>query len=134
MGTGSFKDRNCIIVSGEKEQEVQVDKVVIATGSQPIVLPEGVLDVDERNVVTSTGALELGQVPEKMAVIGAGVIGLELGSVYARLGTDVTVLESADRICPQLDKEISRELKKILEKQGLKFLLNTEFIEGENLQ
>ena len=95
--------------------------IIVASGSEPASLPG--VEVDEKTVVTSTGALELGKIPKSMVVIGAGVIGLELGSVYARLGTDVTVVEFLDTITPGMDKDIVRALKRTLEKQGLKFIL-----------
>ena len=95
--------------------------IVIATGSEPSSLP-GVV-VDEKVVVTSTGALALGAVPGSMVVIGAGVIGLEMGSVYARLGTRVTVVEYLDAITPGMDAEVAKAFKRILEKQGLKFVM-----------
>ena len=95
--------------------------IIVASGSEPASLPG--VEVDEKTVVTSTGALELGKIPKSMVVIGAGVIGLELGSVYARLGTDVTVVEFLDTITPGMDKDIVRALKRTLEKQGLKFVL-----------
>jgi dihydrolipoamide dehydrogenase len=95
--------------------------IIVASGSEPSTLP-GVA-VDEKVVVTSTGALELGKVPKTLAVIGAGVIGLELGSVYARLGTEVTVVEYLDAITPGMDAEVQKALKRILEKQGLKFIM-----------
>ncbi|MDR6264338.1 MULTISPECIES: dihydrolipoyl dehydrogenase [Rhodobacterales] len=96
--------------------------IVIATGSEPSTL-KGV-EVDEKVVVTSTGALELGKVPKTLAVIGAGVIGLELGSVYARLGSEVTVIEYLDHITPGMDKETGKALQRMLKKQGLNFVLN----------
>jgi len=95
--------------------------IVIATGSEPSTLPG--VEVDEEVVVSSTGALELKEVPASMVVIGAGVIGLELGSVYARLGTKVTVVEFLDQITPGMDKEICKTLQRSLKKQGLKFVL-----------
>jgi dihydrolipoamide dehydrogenase len=95
--------------------------IVIATGSQAASLP-GVA-VDEKIVVTSTGALELGKIPKTMVVIGAGVIGLELGSVFARLGADVNVIEYLDAITPGMDAEVARQFQKVLTKQGLKFTL-----------
>lgn len=95
--------------------------IVIASGSVPSSLPG--VEVDEKVVVTSTGALELGKVPKKMVVIGAGVIGLELGSVYQRLGSEVTVVEYMDAVCPGMDKDVQRTFKRILEKQGLKFIM-----------
>lgn len=96
--------------------------IVIATGSEPTTL-KGVA-VDEKVVVTSTGALELNKLPKTMAVIGAGVIGLELGSVFARLGTKVTVIEFLDHITPGMDAETGKVLQRTLKKQGLKFILN----------
>jgi len=108
--------------------EVKVDgkshatkAIVIATGSEPAPL-KGV-EIDEKRIVTSTGALELTEVPKRMVVIGAGVIGLELGSVWARLGAEVEVIEFLDEITPGQDAEVQKEFKKILSKQGLKFTL-----------
>ena len=95
--------------------------IVIATGSEASSLPG--VTVDERTVVTSTGALTLGKIPKTMVVIGAGVIGLEMGSVYARLGTDVTVVEYLDAITPGMDAEVAKSFQRILAKQGLKFIL-----------
>lgn len=95
--------------------------IIIATGSEAASLPG--VEVDEKTVVTSTGALELGKVPKSMVVIGAGVIGLELGSVYARLGADVTIVEFLDAITPGMDADIVRAFQKTLTKQGLKFVL-----------
>ncbi|WP_322894132.1 MULTISPECIES: dihydrolipoyl dehydrogenase [unclassified Yoonia] len=95
--------------------------IVIASGSTPASLPG--VEVDEKTVVTSTGALELGKIPKTMVVIGAGVIGLELGSVYARLGADVSVIEYLDAITPGMDAEVARQFQKMLTKQGLKFTL-----------
>ena len=95
--------------------------IIIATGSEASSLPG--ITIDEKTVVTSTGALELGKIPKKMVVIGAGVIGLELGSVYARLGAEVTVVEFLDAITPGMDAEVQRSFKKILTKQGLSFIL-----------
>jgi dihydrolipoamide dehydrogenase len=95
--------------------------IIVASGSEPASLPG--VEVDEKTVVTSTGALELGKIPKSMVVIGAGVIGLELGSVYARLGTEVTVVEFLDAITPGMDKDIVRAFHKMLTKQGLKFVL-----------
>jgi dihydrolipoamide dehydrogenase len=97
--------------------------IVIASGSVPSSLPGVEVDNDKGIVVDSTGALDLPKVPKKMAVIGAGVIGLELGSVYARLGTDVTVVEYMDAVCPGMDADVQRTFKRILEKQGLKFVM-----------
>ena len=104
---------------GEDVHEAK--SIVIATGSEPSDL-SGVV-VDEKIVVTSTGALELGKIPRKMVVIGAGVIGLELGSVYARLGADVTIVEFLDAITPGMDKDVQKTLQRILKKQGMTFVM-----------
>jgi dihydrolipoamide dehydrogenase len=110
--------------------EVSVDgtahkarNIVIATGSVPASIPG--VEIDEKIVVSSTGALELKEIPKKLAVIGAGVIGLELGSVYARLGSEVTVIEFLDHITPGVDSETAKTFHKLLAKQGLAFVLNT---------
>ncbi len=95
--------------------------IIIATGSEAASLPG--IDIDEKTVVTSTGALELGKIPKKLVVIGAGVIGLELGSVYARLGAEVEVIEFLDTITPGMDVEVARTFQKLLTKQGLSFTL-----------
>ena len=95
--------------------------IIVASGSEPASL-KGV-EVDEKTVVTSTGALELGKIPKSLVVIGAGVIGLELGSVYARLGADVTVIEFLDTITPGMDADVVRAFKRTVEKQGLKFIM-----------
>ncbi len=95
--------------------------IVIATGSEPTSLPG--VEIDEKIVVTSTGALSLGKVPKKLVVIGAGVIGLEMGSVYARLGAEVTVVEFLDHITPGIDKDVAKAFARSLKKQGLKFVL-----------
>ncbi|MEM1345444.1 MAG: dihydrolipoyl dehydrogenase [Pseudomonadota bacterium] len=111
-----------------KPGEVAVDDktyttkhIVIATGSEPASLPG--VEIDEERIVTSTGALSLAEVPKHMVVIGAGVIGLELGSVWSRLGAEVEVIEYADQITPTQDAEVQKEFKKILTKQGLKFTM-----------
>jgi dihydrolipoamide dehydrogenase len=99
----------------------EAKNIVIATGSEPSSLPG--VTVDEKVVVTSTGALELAKIPKTLVVIGAGVIGLEMGSVYARLGTQVTVVEYLDHITPGMDAEVQKSFKRLLEKQGLKFIM-----------
>ena len=104
---------------GEEVHEAR--RIVIATGSEPATIPG--VEIDEERVVSSTGALSLPKVPKKMVVIGAGVIGLELGSVYARLGTQVTVVEYLDAITPGMDKDVQKTLQRILKKQGLTFIL-----------
>ena len=98
--------------------------IVIATGSDSVPLPG--VTVDEKRIVTSTGALELDKVPGHLVVIGGGVIGLELGSVWRRLGAEVTVVEFLDRIVPGMDAEVATAFQRILQKQGLKFRLGTK--------
>jgi dihydrolipoamide dehydrogenase len=122
-GTGSIvaAGQVKVIAADGKEVMLATKNIVIATGSDVATLP-GVV-IDEKKVVSSTGALELAEVPEKLIVIGAGVIGLELGSVWKRLGADVTVIEYLDRILPGMDSEVARQSQRILEKQGLKFQL-----------
>lgn len=108
------------------EEEVEADAILLATGSEPIALP--FLPFDEKRVLSSTGALSLPKVPKKMILIGAGVIGLELGSVYRRLGAEIEVIELLDRVTPTLDREISKATQQILTKQGLIFHLGTKVI------
>lgn len=109
---------------GAKKQTLATKNIIIATGSESTPL-KGVV-VDEKQIVTSTGALELPKVPKSMVIIGAGVIGLELGSVWRRLGADVTVVEFLDVALPGMDGEVSKQMKRILEKQGLKFKMKTK--------
>lgn len=121
-GMGSFKDANTITIAGKKKEEIQADRVVIATGSKPSTLP--FIKIDKKRVITSTEALELDKLPKSMVIIGGGVIGLELGSVYARLGTEVSVVEFMDRIIPGMDGDMSKDLLKSLKKLGINFYLN----------
>ena len=120
-GVGSFKSKNEISIKDDQNKEslIQAEKVIIATGSVPVSLPG--IKFDEKIIVSSTGALKLDQVPKKMVVVGGGYIGLEMGSVWSRLGADVHVVEFLDHITPGMDKEISNELMKILKKQGIDF-------------
>ena len=120
-GVGSFKTKNEILIQDEKKNQISIeaDKVVIATGSESISLPG--VEIDEKMIVSSTGALKLEQVPKKMIVIGGGYIGLEMGSVWSRLGAEVHVIEFLDHITPGMDREISNEFMKILKKQGINF-------------
>ena len=119
-GWGSIPEAGKVKV-GDDTHEAK--NIVIASGSVPSALPGVEVDNDSGIVVDSTGALELPKVPKKMVVIGAGVIGLELGSVYARLGAEVTVVEYMDAVCPGMDKDVQRGFKRILEKQGLTFIM-----------
>ncbi len=120
-GHGSFKSKNEILIKDDKNKEtiIQTEKTVIATGSVPVSLPG--VEIDEKKIVSSTGALKLEKVPKKMVVVGGGYIGLEMGSVWSRLGAEVQVVEFLDHITPGMDKEISSEFMKILKKQGMKF-------------
>lgn len=102
--------------------------IMIATGSEAKCLPG--FSFDEKIFISSTGALSLESVPKWMIIIGAGVIGLELGSVYRWFGTEVTVIEFADKICPTLDADIGKEFTKALKKDGIKFLLNKKSLKG----
>jgi len=128
-GWGKFNSATEIGVdlNDGKTTSIKAKHTIIATGSEPTTLPAGVCDVDEKYVVTSTGALSLEKIPKKMIVVGGGVIGLEMGSVYNRLGTEVTVIQHVDVICPFLDKEVAHAFQKILKKQGLKFEVNSRF-------
>jgi dihydrolipoamide dehydrogenase len=110
-------------INGER-QPVEAKAIAIATGSEVAALPG--ISIDEKRVVSSTGALSLPNVPKRLAVIGAGYIGLELGSVWSRLGSEVTVVEMLDRVAPGLDTEVARQLQRVLTKQGLAFKLGTK--------
>ncbi len=123
-GMGSFINKNLIKVTGldGTVQELEAGHVIIATGSKPTILP--FLPIDKHRIVSSTEALNLPEIPKHLVLIGGGVIGLELGSVYARLGSKVTVLEFFDSIVPVLDKQLGRELQKVLGKLGFEFLLS----------
>ena len=124
-GKGSFKSANEISISSNgKETNIQTDKTIISTGSEPISIPG--MEFDEEKILSSTGALSLSKLPKKMVVVGGGYIGLEMGSVWSRLGTEVEVIEFLDHITPGMDREISNEFMKILNKQGIKFQLNTK--------
>jgi len=122
-GSGSFKSKNEIIILDDKNKEtiIQAENVIIATGSIPMSLPD--IKFDEQVIVSSTGALNLKKVPQKMVIVGGGYIGLEMGSVWSRLGAEVHVIEFLDHITPGMDKEISEEFMKILNKQGINFHL-----------
>lgn len=125
-GTGRVAEPGKVAVDpGEgEERTLTTEYIVIATGSEPEPLAGA--EVDEERIVTSTGALALSSVPERMVVIGAGVVGLELGSVWSRLGADVTVLEYLDHILPGMDREIGKQAQRILKKQGLDFHLSVK--------
>lgn len=123
-GLGSFKDATHISIKKNdgKVEEIEAKHVIIATGSKPSTLP--FIKIDKERVITSTEALKLTEIPKHMIVIGGGVIGLELGQVYKRLGAEVTVVEYMDRIIPGMDGALSKELMKVLKKQKIKFALS----------
>jgi dihydrolipoamide dehydrogenase len=125
-GTGSFKTANKISILDEKENEtiIETEKTVISTGSLPVSLPG--IQFDEKIIVSSTGALTLQEVPKKMVVVGGGYIGLEMGSVWSRLGAEVHVVEFLENITPGMDREVSSEFMKILKKQGIHFHMQTK--------
>tara|TARA_B110000305_G_scaffold106177_1_gene119360 strand:+ start:1547 stop:2947 length:1401 start_codon:yes stop_codon:yes gene_type:complete len=119
-GMGAFKDATHITITGDTNEEIEAKYSIIATGSKPTTLPFA--KVDKERIITSTEALKLKEIPKHLIIIGGGVIGLELGQVYKRLGSDVTVIEYMDRIIPTMDSSLSKELNKVFRKQ--KFNIN----------
>ena len=123
LGTAKIISSNEIEINNNgKIENIHAEKIIIATGSTPTILPN--IDIDETQIVTSTGALDLKKVPKKLIVIGAGVIGLEMGTVWRRLGSEVEVIEFLPRILPGMDTEVADKFMKILQKQGIKFKLS----------
>ena len=120
-GLGSFVDNTHVKITknDNSEENIEGENIIIATGSKPSNLP--FITIDKERIITSTEALKLTEIPKNLLVIGGGVIGLELGSVYKRLGTNVTVIEYMDKIVPGMDADVSKELQKVLKKQGIKF-------------
>jgi dihydrolipoyl dehydrogenase len=132
QGTGRIEKAGEVVVLGEDgavKDTLSAKNILIASGSEVTPLP-GVA-VDEKKIVSSTGALELAEVPRHLVVVGAGIIGLELGSVWRRLGSEVTVVEFLDRITPGVDDEITKQLQRALTKQGLKFKLSSKVTKAE---
>ena len=133
-GKGVIFSKNDVVVydnnDSSKRTKIKAKNIVIATGSYPTSLPG--IAIDEKNIVSSTGALSFSEVPENLIVIGGGYIGLEMGSVWSRLGAHVTVVEYLDFITPGMDREISNEFKKILTKQGINFKLNNKVTAVKN--
>jgi len=119
-----FSENSIVVYENGKKTNYKSKNIVIATGSTVSSIPG--IEIDEKNIISSTGALSLKQVPKKLAVIGGGYIGLEMGSVWSRLGSEVTVIEYLEYITPGMDREISNEFKKILTKQGIKFKLGSK--------
>lgn len=128
-GHGSFADQHHIRIrpADGKEETVEAKNIIIATGSKPAV--PAMFNYDKKRVITSTEALQLREIPKTMLVVGGGVIGLEMGSVFNRLGTKVKVVEFMDRILPGMDRDVSKELLKVLKKQGMEFHLNHKVTE-----
>lgn len=132
-GVGSLKGKgtvSCKTLEG-KTEELSAKHIIIATGSEPVALPN--LPFDEEVFVSSTGALALKKVPKHLIVIGGGVIGCEMGSVYKRLGSEVTIVEFMDKICGTMDTEISKNFQKVLTKQGIKFMTATKVTGGKKV-
>ena len=105
-----FSPNDVVVYDGSDKKSYKTKNIVIATGSAPLTLPG--IDIDEKNILSSTGALSLNKVPKSLAIIGGGYIGLEMGSVWSRLGTEVTVIEYLDHITPGMDREISKNSKR----------------------
>ena len=131
-GKGVLFSKNDVVIyeSDNKRNNIKAKNIVIATGSAVTSLPS--INIDEKNIVSSTGALSFDKVPKKLAVIGGGYIGLEMGSVWSRLGSEVIVIEYLDHITPGMDMEISNEFQKILTKQGIKFKMGSRVDSVEN--
>ncbi|HAE14090.1 MAG: dihydrolipoyl dehydrogenase [Chitinophagales bacterium] len=125
-GHGSFESRNTIAIAKTdgKTDKIEADKVIIATGSKPASLP--FITIDKKRIITSTEALSLDKLPKSMIVLGGGVIGCELGSVYARLGTEVTIVEYMDNLIPTMDADLGKDLQRSLKKMGMKMQLSTK--------
>jgi len=128
-GIGSFLDKNTIVVKkgSDPEKKLNAEKFIIATGSKPASLP--FINLDKKRVITSTEALVLNRIPKHMIIIGGGIIGMELGSVYARLGSKITVLEFLDSIIPTMDRTMGKELQKVLKNLDFEFYLNHKVVE-----
>ena len=125
------KDDVVVYENNNKRTNIKTKNIVIATGSSPTSLPG--IEIDEKNIVSSTGALSFSEVPKELIVIGGGYIGLEMGSVWSRLGSNVTVVEYLDFITPGMDREVSNEFQKILTKQGIQFKLNNKVTAVTNI-
>jgi dihydrolipoamide dehydrogenase len=131
-GLGSFVDKNTIKIAGKggKDTTITTEKVIIATGSKPMPLPFA--SIDKKRIITSTEALELKEIPKHLIIIGGGVIGMELGSVYARIGSKVTVVEFLDSLIPTMDGTMGKELLKVTRKLGMDFYLGHKVTALEN--
>ncbi|KAK6203003.1 FAD flavoprotein [Scheffersomyces amazonensis] len=130
-GEGSFVDEKNLKVKpidGGEEQDIEADHFIVATGSEPTPFPG--IEIDEERIVTSTGILSLKEIPKRLSIIGGGIIGLEMASVYSRLGTEVTVIEFSPAIGAGMDAEVAKQSQKLLAKQGLNFKLGTKVTSG----
>ena len=127
-----FSKNSVVVYNDGKKTSYNSKNIVIATGSSPTSLPG--LNIDEKDIISSTGAISLKKVPKKLTIIGGGYIGLEMGSVWSRLGSEVTVVEYLDHITPGMDREISKEFQKILSKQGIKFKLESKVLSVKKIQ
>jgi len=132
LGAGEILAPGRVKVAGDETVELETKNIIIATGSEVTPLPG--VEIDEKQIVTSTGALDFPSVPKHLVVIGGGVIGLELGSVWRRLGAKVTVVEYLDRILPTMDGEVSKQFQRILKKQGVEFKLSSKVTGAEKLK
>jgi dihydrolipoamide dehydrogenase len=132
-GKGSLSGPNgvSVVLNDGGIQSLETKNVIIATGSEVTPLPPVPVDNARGMIVDSTGALDISKVPGKMAVIGGGVIGLEMGSVWSRLGAEVTVIEFMDRVCPAMDVELTKKFQQTLKKQGFKFKMSTKVVKSE---
>ena len=130
-GFASFVDDHLINIENETNQKIKFEKCVIATGSKPATLP--FINIDKERIITSTEALSLNEIPKSLTIIGAGVIGLELGQVYNRLGSEVNVIEYSDKITPFMDNDISKELLKIFKKEKINFYLSSKVFDVKSI-
>lgn len=128
-GTGSFIDKNTVLLKSEtEEKKLKAKNIIIATGSKPSSLPN--INIDKERIISSTEALSLKEIPNHLIIVGGGVIGMEMGSVFARLGTKITVLEYTDSLIFSMDRKMGTELQKSLKKQGFEFLMNHKVTEA----
>ena len=130
-GFASFVDDHLINIENNTNQRIKFDKCVIATGSKPATLP--FINIDKERIITSTEALSLNEIPKSLTIIGAGVIGLELGQVYNRLGSEVNVIEYSDKITPFMDNDVSKELLKIFKKEKINFYLSSKVFDVKSI-
>ena len=130
-GFASFVDDHLINIENDTNQKIKFDKCVIATGSKPATLP--FINIDKERIITSTEALSLNEIPKSLTIIGAGVIGLELGQVYNRLGSEVNVIEYSDKITPFMDNDVSKELLKIFKKEKINFYLSSKVFDVKSI-